>query len=160
MAHGRGLYQRTRRGIRKDADDPDHAASRHPEVAVYDVKVSELRVKKGPVFADVVPVDELNGAPTVCIRPFNVYGKRGNRNLLYSGVISKFLERIRNGLPSIIYGDDGQTRDFIRVGDVVETVVLAIENNDAVGETFNCGTGRETFIRELAEMMISITGKT
>jgi UDP-glucose 4-epimerase len=96
--------------------------------------------------------------PTVCIRPFNVYGRNQDPNSPYSGVISKFLERISKGLPLVIYGDGEQTRDFIHVSDVADMIVMAMECEEALGEVFNCGTGREVSINELARMMLSISG--
>jgi UDP-glucose 4-epimerase len=96
--------------------------------------------------------------PTVCIRPFNVYGRNQDPNSSYSGVISKFLERISKGLPLVIYGDGEQTRDFIHVSDVADMIVMAVECEEVVGEVFNCGTGREVSINELAKMMLSISG--
>jgi len=101
---------------------------------------------------------ELYDVPTVCIRPFNVYGKNQYSNS-YSGVILIFLDRISRGLPLVVYGDGKQTRDFVHVHDLVDMIVLAAECEEAVGETFNCGTGREVSIHELAKMMISISGK-
>jgi UDP-glucose 4-epimerase len=46
---------------------------------------------------------------------------------MYSGVISVFSERIRNGLPITIYGDGQQTRDFVNVADVVQANLLAMQ---------------------------------
>ena len=101
---------------------------------------------------------ELYRVPTVCIRPFNVYGRNQDPNSSYSGVISKFLERISKGLPLVIYGDGEQTRDFIHVSDVADMIVMAVECEEALGEVFNCGTGREVSINELAKMMLAISG--
>jgi UDP-glucose 4-epimerase len=101
---------------------------------------------------------ELYRVPTVCIRPFNVYGRNQDPNSSYSGVISKFLERISKGLPLVIYGDGEQTRDFIHVSDVADMIIMAMECEEALGEVFNCGTGREVSINELAKMMLAISG--
>lgn len=102
---------------------------------------------------------ELYGVPTIYIRPFNVYGKNQDPNSPYSGVISKFIDRIKNGLPLVIYGDGSQTRDFISVQDVAMMVLLFIENDKAIGETFNCGTGREVSLNDIANIMISLSGR-
>ena len=56
------------------------------------------------------------------LRFFNVYGK--GQSLEDTGVISKFLERLSEGLPPIIYGNGFHTRDFISVNDVVNAIVL------------------------------------
>jgi UDP-glucose 4-epimerase len=125
----------------------------HPCRPVSPYGVSKLT---GELYSRVF--HELYMVPTVCIRPFNVYGRGQDPNSSYSGVISKFLERISKGLPLVIYGDGEQTRDFIHVSDVADMIVMAVECEEAVGEAFNCGTGREVSINELAKMMLSISG--
>jgi len=74
-------------------------------------------------------------------------------------VITKFIERIRNDKNPVIFGDGNQTRDFIYIEDVVEALINVMENKKAVGEVFNIGTGKTTRIKELAEIMIKISGK-
>lgn len=90
----------------------------------------------------------------VSLRFFNVYGE--GQNPEYAGVITKFKDRLVKGLAPVIYGDGEQTRDFIFVGDVVESIVLAAKS-DRYG-VFNIGTGRPTSIIELAAKMIKIFG--
>lgn len=96
------------------------------------------------------------GLPTVCIRPFNIYSPRQDPANPYSGVISKFIERVRQGLPPIIFGDGMQTRDFVSVHDVVNMVTLLTEDKGHNGEVFNVGTGVKTSIVELADMVMGI----
>ncbi|HIQ02466.1 MAG TPA: SDR family NAD(P)-dependent oxidoreductase, partial [Anaerolineales bacterium] len=93
------------------------------------------------------------GLPTVVLRFFNVYGPRQDPRSPYSGVISIFVERMRQGLPPVIYGDGEQTRDFVYVGDVVEAVVRAAEREEAVGEVFNIAGGRQTSVLELVKVL-------
>ena len=90
---------------------------------------------------------------SVVLRLFNVYGPRQTVND-YSGVITRFLERCKQRLPLIIYGDGTQTRDFINVQDVVEAVLKSLENKDAEGEVFNVGSGKPTSINELARIIL------
>ena len=59
----------------------------------------------------------------ICLRVFNVYG--GSQSESCAGVISRFSDRISKGLPPIIYGDGNQTRDFVSIDDVVESITLA-----------------------------------
>ena len=92
----------------------------------------------------------------VVLRLFNVYGPRQGLND-YSGVITKFMDRIKQKLPLIVYGDGSQTRDFVYVQDVVNAILLALENTRVDGEVFNIGTGKATTIQELAETMLSLT---
>ncbi|GFO95928.1 nucleoside-diphosphate-sugar epimerase [groundwater metagenome] len=104
--------------------------------------------------------------PTVCLRPFNIFSPRQNPNNPYSGVITEFIERIRNDQNPVIFGDgnqtreDGnQTRDFVYIEDVVEAVSDIMEKRSAIGEVFNIGTGRPTRIRDMAETIIRISNK-
>ena len=126
----------------------------HPCRPISPYGVSKLA---GELYAMVF--HKLYKIPTVCIRPFNVYGRMQDPGSPYSNVISKFLDRISRGLPLIIYGDGYQTRDFIHVSDVADMIITVLECGEAVGEIFNCGTGREVSINELAEIMISISGR-
>ena len=99
------------------------------------------------------------GLPVTILRPFNIYGPGQRKENQYSGVITTFAEKIKNGENPIIYGDGTQTRDFIYIDDVVEASILAAESEKATGQTFNVGTGKATTINELAEKMIQIAGK-
>jgi len=94
---------------------------------------------------------------TVIIRPFNVFSARMDPNNPYSGVIAKFILRVRQKLPPIIYGDGKQTRDFVHVKDVVNFIEIALKRGEN-GEAYNVGTGRETSILELAEIIMDIAG--
>jgi UDP-glucose 4-epimerase len=91
---------------------------------------------------------------TISLRFFNVYGK--GQNPEYAGVITKFTDRLAKGLPPVIHGDGNQTRDFIFIEDVVKSITIAA--NAKVSGVFNIGTGIETSINNLAEMMIKIFG--
>ena len=99
------------------------------------------------------------GLPTTSIRPFNIYSPRQDPSNPYSGVISKFIDKVHDNKPPIIFGDGSATRDFVSVHDVVDMVMLMLENDACVGKAFNCGTGRATRIDELARMVIYQYGK-
>ena len=96
------------------------------------------------------------GSSIVGLRYFNVYGNHQNDN--YSGVISKFLNRITSEKAPIIYGDGSQIRDFIYVGDIVDANISAMKNKNS--GFFNIGTGIPIRIIDLANEMISISGKS
>ena len=89
------------------------------------------------------------------LRYFNVYGK--GQSISYAGVITKFLERIRNKQSPIIYGDGLQKRDFVYVGDVAMANLLSMESkiNSAF---FNVGSGKTTSVLELADTIIKASG--
>jgi UDP-glucose 4-epimerase len=85
------------------------------------------------------------------LRFFNVYGPRQDPASPYSGVISIFCDRIRAGRGVVIFGDGGQSRDFIFVGDVVRALLAAMEHTTAAAQSYNVCTGRPTTLRELVE---------
>jgi UDP-glucose 4-epimerase len=101
--------------------------------------------------------EEEHGLGTVVFRLFNVYGLRMRRDQ-YSGVISCFIERLKAEKSPVIYGDGEQTRDFVHVSDVVRAMMLALENDNAMGKTFNIGSGKPTTIKSLAQLLIDIVG--
>lgn len=91
------------------------------------------------------------------IRPFNFYSPRADPRSPYSGVITKFVQRIKAGEPIVIEGDGEQTRDFIHALDVARMIKLAIDS-PVRNLVLNCGSGRGTSINELAEVLASICG--
>jgi UDP-glucose 4-epimerase len=98
--------------------------------------------------------NRLYGSSHVALRFGNVYGAR-QEPTLEGGVIAIFLDRMRDGQPTRIFGDGRQTRDFVYVGDVVEAVLAAIPHE---GGVFNVGTGIETTIADLHALCRRITG--
>ncbi|RLI78675.1 epimerase [Archaeoglobales archaeon] len=98
-----------------------------------------------------------NKLHTVIIRPFNVFSARMDPDNPYSGVIARFVSRVKKGLPPVIFGDGKQTRDFVYVNDVVDFIEIALKKGEN-GKVYNIGTGRETSILELAESVLEIAG--
>ena len=92
---------------------------------------------------------------SVVLRFFNVYGPRQGMND-YSGVITRFIDRCKHGLPLTIYGDGLQTRDFVNVRDVAEAVLASIKCKTN-GQVFNIGSGKPTSINELAKTIMGLT---
>jgi len=92
---------------------------------------------------------------TVCLRFFNVYGSKQPSGP-YGGVITTFLESLKKGKPLVIYGDGNQTRDFIYVADVAEACMIALRCKNCSGKTFNIGTGTQTSINKLAQILIEL----
>lgn len=100
----------------------------------------------------------VHGIPTVGLRFFNVYGPRQDPGSPYSGVISIFCRRIRDAQPITIFGDGGQTRDFIYVADVVAALMAAMQLRPSAATVFNICTGTPTSVRSLAEEIAAIAG--
>jgi nucleoside-diphosphate-sugar epimerase len=99
-----------------------------------------------------------HGLETVCLRYFNVFGPRQAADSPYSGVIAIFVDRILAGQAVTIYGDGGQTRDFIFVGDVARANQLACTAKAAAGQVINLGTGRGRSLKELHALLSSLAG--
>ena len=97
-----------------------------------------------------------DGVHIIGLRYFNVYGK--GQNKAYAGVITKFLDRINQKEPPIIYGDGSQIRDFIFVEDIVLANLLAMQS-PVSSSLVNIGTGKAITISELANMMIETSGQ-
>jgi UDP-glucose 4-epimerase len=100
----------------------------------------------------------VHGIPTVGLRFFNVYGPRQDPRSPYSGVISIFCERIARGAPIDIYGDGGQTRDFVYVADVVAALLAAMRSGAVDAPVFNVCTGNATSVLELARVIAELAG--
>lgn len=95
------------------------------------------------------------GVKVIGLRYFNVFGIGQNPN--YAGVIPKFIEQLIHHKPPIIYGDGNQLRNFTFVDDVVEANVLAFESKTEHA-FINIATGVMTSVRQLAEIMINLSG--
>ena len=101
---------------------------------------------------------KMHGLPLTILRYFNVYGPRGGISD-YAGVISVFVRNILRGEPPSVHGSGLQIRCFTYVSDAVEATVRAGEADEAIGETINIGSSRETTILELANTIIKIAGR-
>jgi UDP-glucose 4-epimerase len=70
--------------------------------------------------------------------------------------LSIFASRLQRGEECVIYGDGKQTRDFVFVADIVDAFIRASEKGES--ETINIGTGIETSILELYDLLCEISG--
>ncbi|MBE9207141.1 NAD-dependent epimerase/dehydratase family protein [Nostoc sp. LEGE 06077] len=93
----------------------------------------------------------------VGLRYMNVYGPRQDYQGTYIAVIMKILDRLDKGLPPVVYGDGSQAYDFIYVGDCARANVCAMKST-ATDAFYNVGTGVKTTIKELAELILEVTG--
>lgn len=99
------------------------------------------------------------GLPVVVLRYFNVYGPRLDR-MDVGRVITIFLGQLLRGEPLTVIGDGKQTRSFTYVDDAIRATVAAGLKEEAVGGIINIGSDKEVSIRELAELMIALSGST
>ena len=100
--------------------------------------------------------------PGVSLRLGNVFGPRQDPHG-EAGVVAIFCGRLAERKRPTIFGDGRQSRDFIYVGDVVEAMISACERlasggGEGVADVYNVGTGRETTVLELAELLGSLGG--
>lgn len=100
--------------------------------------------------------NDMYGLKTTILRYFNSYGP-GEVPGRYRNVIPNFIFLAMQKKPLPITGTGNETRDFTYVTDVIKATIMATENNKAVGETFNVGTGMETKIVDIANKINKIT---
>lgn len=98
------------------------------------------------------------GLPVTIARPFNIYGPRQSA-AMYGAVIPKFITRVLNNQPPLIFGDGLQTRDYVYVEDVAEGYLKLIKNNNFPGEAINFATGIDHSIGDIANRVIKFAGK-
>jgi UDP-glucose 4-epimerase len=96
------------------------------------------------------------GLDTVALRFGNVYGPHSDRK---SSVVAAFIKRALADEPLEIYGDGGQTRDFIHVDDLVRAIGKAASVPGIGGEIFHIATAQETTVAELAEALIRVLAR-
>ncbi|HEY9153212.1 MAG TPA: SDR family NAD(P)-dependent oxidoreductase [Anaerolineales bacterium] len=96
------------------------------------------------------------GLEVVALRYFNVYGPRQRPDSMYAAAVPIFIRRLRDGKPVTVFGDGGQTRDLIFVGDVVRANLIASEHPSAVGKIFNVCTGQSTRILDLLDVLYKL----
>ena len=81
------------------------------------------------------------GIAPVAFRYQNVYGPGQSLSNPYTGILSIFSTRIKNGNGINIFEDGRETRDFVYIDDVADATILGLEKTSADGEAFNVGTG-------------------
>jgi dTDP-L-rhamnose 4-epimerase len=99
------------------------------------------------------------GMEGVCLRLFNVYGPGQALSNPYTGVLAIFASRLLNGQQPMIFEDGEQRRDFVHVADVARAFAEALVLPQAVGETFNIGSGKDRSVTEVATELARAMGK-
>ncbi len=98
------------------------------------------------------------GIAPVAFRYQNVYGPGQSLSNPYTGILSIFSTRIKNGNGLNIFEDGRETRDFVYIDDVVDATILGLEKDEANGEAFNVGTGVATDVLTVARTLIARYG--
>jgi UDP-glucose 4-epimerase len=122
----------------------------HPRRPVSPYGVAKLATEAYLFFYKVQ-----HGIDYVALRYANVYGPRQDPHG-EAGVVAIFCGRMLEGKPSTIFGDGEQTRDYIFVGDVARANVAAL--GAKASDAFNIGTGVETSVNQLYEVLASAAG--
>ena len=99
----------------------------------------------------------LRDLPTTTLRYFNVYGPRMDVRSQYVEVMIRWLNLIDEGKPLSLFGDGSASVDFVYIGDVVRANLLAADAN-AKDAIVNVCSGVETRMRDLAELLLEVTG--
>lgn len=133
--------------------------------AVYGESSSQIKLKENSKTNPISPYGKSklvmeqeiknNNIDCVVLRFFNIFGV--GQKSEYSGVITKFIEMISSNKPLEIFGDGMQTRDFVSINDVVQSVYDSIKNG--TNGTYNIASGKAITINQLAKFMISLSGK-
>ncbi len=115
-------------------------------------------VAKKSILVGAQSYREQYGLNSIFLLPANLYGPRDNFNLKTSHVIPDLIRKMIESRDRVVlWGDGSPTREFLYVDDCVEGLALAADRYDGV-EPVNLGTGTETSIRELAELIAELTG--
>lgn len=92
----------------------------------------------------------------VGLRYYNVYGPRQGIKGAYAQILPRWCERTERGEPIVIYSDGSQSMDLIFVKDIAEANLCALKSGCS-NDFFNIGTGVETTVKQLAEVLLEVT---
>jgi len=112
----------------------------------------ESKVRMEQEIKQFVSKNDIN---CIVLRFFNIYGIGQSDE--YAGVITKFMERIVQDRSLEIFGDGLQTRDFVAIQDVINSIHNAISSGKS--GIYNIANGKVVTIKELAELMVLLSGK-
>lgn len=101
---------------------------------------------------------DMQGLSYVVLRPFNLYGPRMDVFGVYTEVMIRWLERLAQGQPPVIFGDGKQTMDFVYVTDAADAYIAAAES-DATDVALNLGSGIETSLLDLCRLLCETAGR-
>jgi UDP-glucose 4-epimerase len=119
---------------------------------------SPYAVSKLAAEAYVRTIGKLWGIETVCLRVFNTYGPGQHIPATHAPVIPNFLRQAALDGTLVVHGGGNQTRDFVYLDDVANAMVRAATATDVDQLIINIGSGVETSIRELVQMVLDETG--
>ena len=95
------------------------------------------------------------GIPFLIYRLQNVYGEGQSLNNPYTGILSIFSNRVRQGKEIVLFEDGQESRDFVHVSDVAEAMALGLESDNGDGLTMNVGSGVQVSVETIARSLMS-----
>lgn len=104
----------------------------------------------------ILTVGKSLGIPAVAFRYQNVYGPGQSLSNPYTGILSIFSTRIKNGNEVVIFEDGKESRDFVYIDDVIAATIAGIEMSEADYEVFNVGSGVRTDVMTVAQSLIDV----
>jgi len=106
----------------------------------------------------VLTVGRSLGLEAVAFRYQNVYGPGQSLANPYTGILSIFSTRIKNGNEIVLFEDGTESRDFVFIDDVVDATILGVEHPAAPGHVFNVGSGVPTDVATVADTLVRAYG--
>src|SRR5512136_1738404 len=94
---------------------------------------------------------------TVCLRIFNAYGPGQPLPPAHAPVIPQFIKQALGGGSIVVFGEGGQTRDFVYIDDVIDALEAAALARQVDREVINIGSGEETSIDSLIDLIGQLT---
>jgi UDP-glucose 4-epimerase len=104
-------------------------------------------------------IGKLWGIETVCLRVFNAYGPGQQMPPVHTPIIPNFIKQTLTGGSLVVQGDGNQTRDFVFLDDVIRAMIKTATAPNVNQQIINVGSGVETSIRRVAELVSEITSK-
>jgi UDP-glucuronate decarboxylase len=158
-----GLAKRTRSKIFQASTSEVYGdPSVHPQPETYNGNVNPIGPRscydEGKRCAETLFFDykRQHNINIRVVRIFNTYGPRMHPS--DGRVVSNFIMQALRGQPITIYGDGQQTRSFCYVDDLIEGFIRMMNANDVVSGPINLGNPVEFTVKELAEIIIKLTG--
>jgi UDP-glucose 4-epimerase len=102
---------------------------------------------------------QVYGIPVVSLRLNNVYGPRCQMHAGLYGILNWFMANAMQDQPITVYGKGRQTRDYVFIDDVVDAFIRSAVSDQAVGEMFYVGSGKETVFLDMVRTVVQSVGK-
>jgi len=99
------------------------------------------------------------GMPVTVVRPFNTYGPRSHAAGDSGEIIPRTIVKMIHGERPVLFGTGAQTRDFMHVSDTAAGLLAFAQSDEAIGRTVTIGTGVETAMRDVCDLIAAALGR-